>query len=145
MVLPAVDGLPRDAAFMTAAIVWYLRAIQALDGGDGAVHPRLLTGLAAAPGRYRGTARVIHGVTEFDRLQEGEVLVCSMTSPAWSAILPLAGALVTEHGGPLSHPAVIAREFGIPTVVGLRAATRLIADGCEIVVDGRTGVVELPA
>jgi pyruvate,water dikinase len=71
------------------------------------------------------------------------VLVCPITSPAWAAVLPLAGALVTDHGGVLSHPAVIAREFGIPAVVATGHATRLIPDGATVEVDGDAGVVRI--
>jgi pyruvate,water dikinase len=66
-----------------------------------------------------------------------------MTSPAWAPVLPLAGALVTDHGGVLSHAAVIAREFGIPAVVATGRATHLIPDGATIEVDGIHGLVRV--
>ncbi len=101
----------------------------------------VVRGLPAVRGRYRGVARVIHGPEAFDRLDAGEVLVCPMTSPAWFMLFSLAGALVTDHGGVLSHPAVIAREFGIPAVVATGDGTTRIPDGATVTVDGDTGTV----
>lgn len=146
LVEPPLRGIPRDAAFMTEAIVWYLRGIQSLPDAEPLPLPELpaspvIRGIAAAGGRYRGVARVLHGEADFERFQQGEVLVCPVTSPAWSPLFPLAGALVTDHGGALSHPAVIAREFGIPAVVATGDATRRIADGTMITVDGDRGEV----
>jgi pyruvate,water dikinase len=103
----------------------------------------VLPGVAAVRGRYTGIARVLSGEDDFDRLGHGEVLVCVMTSPAWAPVLPLAGALVTDHGGVLSHAAVIAREFGIPAVVATGRATHLIPDGATIEVDGNHGLVRV--
>ena len=79
------------------------------------------TGIRHLAGRYTGTVRVIHSEAEFDRLRPGEVLVCPATSPVWSVLFPKVGALVTDSGGVLSHPAIIAREFRVPAVVATRA------------------------
>ena len=86
---------------------------------------------------------MLNGEQDFDRLAPGDVLVCPITSPAWAPVLPLAGALVTDYGGVLSHPAVIAREFGIPAVVATRRGTALIPDGALVEVDGTSGVVRI--
>jgi phosphohistidine swiveling domain-containing protein len=141
--VPPLDGLPREAAFMTRAVVAYLRGIQALpeDKAESAPHARVVQGIPAVAGRYRGVARVIRDEAEFDRLGAGEVLVCPVTSPAWSTLFERAGALVTDHGGVLSHPAVLAREYGIPAVVATRDGTRRIPDGAIVLVDGTAGIV----
>jgi pyruvate,water dikinase len=106
---------------------------------------------AAAPGQLRGTpgsrgvvsglARVARTLAEAKAVQPGEVLVTVTTMPAWTPLFGIAAAVVTETGGPLSHCAVVAREYGIPAVVGAHGATRVIATGQRVTVDGGTGVV----
>ena len=100
-----------------------------------------LGGHPASPGRYEGTARVVLDPSDLDRLRQGDVLVARLTTPAYNVVLPLLGAIVTDSGGVLSHPAIVAREFGIPAVVGTTEATKRIADGATVVVDGDRGVV----
>nr|WP_225954864.1 PEP-utilizing enzyme [Kibdelosporangium phytohabitans] len=78
-----------------------------------------------------------------DRLAEGDILVCRATSPAYNTALPIILAVVTAQGGPFSHAAIVAREFGIPAVVGVPGATELIPDGARLRVDGDAGVVEV--
>lgn len=101
----------------------------------------MVRGLSASPGIYEGTARVLGGPDELDRLGQGDVLVAGSTSEAFNVVLPLVGAIVTDSGGLLSHPAIVSREFGIPGVVGTSDATRLIADGARVRVDGGAGEV----
>ena len=100
-------------------------------------------GLAASRGSYAGTARVVMGEEQFDRIQPGDVLVCPITTPAWNVVLSRVGAIVADHGGILSHPAIIAREFGIPAVVGTLTTTTAIPDGSQLEVDGTAGVVRV--
>jgi pyruvate,water dikinase len=102
---------------------------------------KLLRGLAASPGAYEGIARRVAGPTEFDRIVQGDVLVTESTSEAFNILLPLLGAIVTDSGGRLSHAAIVAREYGIPGVVGTREGTQLIPDGARVRVDGDTGEV----
>jgi pyruvate,water dikinase len=102
---------------------------------------RLLRGLAASPGVVEGTARLVNGPAEFDRIQQGDILVTVSTSEAFNILLPLLSALVTDAGGLLSHAAIVSREYGIPGVVGTREATERIADGARVRVDGDTGEV----
>jgi pyruvate,water dikinase len=99
--------------------------------------------VAASPGRYTGAVRVIRSESEFDRLRWGDVLVCPVTSPVWSVLFPSVGALVTDHGGALSHPAIIAREYRVPAVVATREGTTRLRDGQMVAVDGTTGTVEV--
>lgn len=103
----------------------------------------LLRGLAASPGVYEGPARRVSGPAEFDRIVKGDVLVTESTSEAFNILLPLLGALVTDSGGLLSHSAIVAREYGIPGVVGTREATERIADGVMVRVDGDAGEVQV--
>jgi len=100
-------------------------------------------GLAASPGVVEGTARYVTSLDEFDEVQEGDILVCRMTNPAWVVLFTKISGLVTEAGGAVSHPAVVAREFGIPAVVGTTNAGERIATGDRIRVNGTTGTVEL--
>ena len=80
---------------------------------------------------------------DFNRLQQGDVLITRNTGPAFNVVLPLLGAIVTDRGGQLSHAAIVAREYGIPAVVGTREATTMFPDGARVRVNGDKGVVEL--
>ncbi|HEX6758404.1 MAG TPA: PEP/pyruvate-binding domain-containing protein, partial [Propionibacteriaceae bacterium] len=104
---------------------------------------RVLVGAPGSPGRAHGIARLIARPDEFHRLQPGDVLITHATTPIWTPLFNIAAAAVTEVGGPFSHAAIVAREFGIPLVNGAVDATRDIADGTSIVVDGSAGIVEL--
>lgn len=102
-----------------------------------------LRGVSACGGRTTASAAILLDVTESHRLRAGDVLVTRQTDPGWGPIFPLISGLVIERGGMLSHGAIIAREFGIPSVVGVKDATRLIRHGGSITVDGDRGVVRL--
>jgi phosphohistidine swiveling domain-containing protein len=102
-------------------------------------------GLAASPGVVEGTARYVTSLDQFDEVREGDILVCRMTNPAWVVLFTKIHGLVTEAGGTMSHPAVVAREFGIPAVVGTTNAGDRIKTGDRIRVNGTTGVVEILA
>ncbi len=104
-----------------------------------------IKGLPASPGVVEGPARYVASIEEFDQVQEGEILVCRMTNPAWVVLFTKVKGLVTEAGGATSHPAVVAREFGIPAVVGTGNAGDRITTGDRIRVNGATGVVEVLA
>jgi pyruvate,water dikinase len=90
-----------------------------------------------------GTARCVASLDEFDQVQDGDILVCRMTNPAWVVLFTKIVGLVTEAGGTVSHPAVVAREFGIPAVVGATTAGERISTGDRIRVNGTGGVVEV--
>ncbi len=105
----------------------------------------LLRGLAASQGVYEGPARHVSGPSEFGRIVQGDVLVTEATSEAFNILLPLLGAIVTDNGGLLSHSAIVAREYGIPGVVGTREATERIQDGAQVRVDGTAGEVTVLA
>ncbi len=115
-------------------------------GSSEALHEEhLLRGLAASQGVYEGPARRVSGPSEFGRIVRGDVLVTEATSEAFNILLPLLGAIVTDNGGLLSHSAIVAREYGIPGVVGTRDATDRIADGTMVRVNGDAGEVTVLA
>jgi pyruvate,water dikinase len=101
-----------------------------------------LRGIAASPGRVTGPVRVIRSASEFDRLQPGDVLVAPITTPAWTPLFATAAAVVTDTGGVASHSSIVAREYGIPAVVGTGDATRRLRDGQIVTVDGAAGLVQ---
>jgi phosphohistidine swiveling domain-containing protein len=102
-----------------------------------------LGGLGASPGVVTGAARVIRGPEEFGKLKNGEILVAPLTNPVWTPLFAIAGGVVTEVGGMLSHGAIVAREYGIPAVMGIPGATELLPEGQMVRVDGNNGVVAL--
>ncbi len=110
-------------------------------GSSGAGGDALVRGLGAAPGVAVGKVRVMRSPAEGEALQGGEVLVAPMTSPDWVPVLRRAAALVTDGGGMTCHAAIIARELGVPCVVGTRRATEVLRDGELVTVDGAKGVV----
>jgi pyruvate,water dikinase len=101
-----------------------------------------LVGLAVSAGTVEGRARVILDMTEAD-IEPGDILVTPHTDPSWSPLFVAIAGLVTEVGGLMTHGAVIAREYGLPAVVGVEHATRLIPDRARIRVDGTDGYVEI--
>jgi phosphohistidine swiveling domain-containing protein len=140
---PDPAGLPPDVARVMRATGI---ALGHLFGSSEAEHEEhLLRGLAASRGVYEGPARRVSGPSEFDRIVKGDVLVTESTTEAFNILLPLLGALVTDSGGLLSHSAIVAREYGIPGVVGTREATERIADGTRVRVDGDAGEVTVLA
>jgi pyruvate,water dikinase len=102
-----------------------------------------IEGLAASPGVVEGSARLVESLDEFDRVRDGEILVCRMTNPAWVVLFTKIAGLVTDAGGVAAHPAVVSREFGIPAVVGTSNATQRIKTGDRVRVNGSTGLVEI--
>ena len=102
-----------------------------------------MTGGAASPGVASGPVRVISGPAEFARLRPGDVLVCQATDPAWTPLFASASAVVAETGGLLSHAAIVAREYGIPAVLGVLEATTRLHDGQVVTVDGGAGRVRI--
>ena len=137
---PSIRGLPAGLRRMAELSFWSPEPAlpEAPPPGE-----RELAGVPGSIGRYTGPVRVIRNESEFDRLRPGDVLVCPTTSPAWSILFASAGALVSDGGSAFAHAAVIAREFGIPAVLGTGDATRRLRDGQFVTVDGTTGLVRL--
>ncbi|MFC7439783.1 PEP/pyruvate-binding domain-containing protein [Laceyella putida] len=102
-----------------------------------------LKGFPGAAGRVEGTVRVLVGPEEGEQLQPGEILVASTTNVGWTPLFPKAAAIITDIGAPLSHAAIVARELGIPAVVGCGNATTRLKTGDRVIVDGGQGVVHI--
>jgi pyruvate,water dikinase len=102
-------------------------------------------GVAASPGKAGGVARVLHGPEDFSQMKPGDVLVAPITTPAWTPLFAMASAIVTDVGGPLSHGSIVAREYGIPAVLGTGVATRRLHSGDLVEVDGTAGKVYIKA
>jgi phosphohistidine swiveling domain-containing protein len=102
-----------------------------------------LAGAGASPGVVEGVARVVADENDFARIQAGDILVTTTTTPAWTPLFPSLAGLVTETGGILSHAAVVAREYGLPAVVGAAGATTAIRDGALVRIDGTAGTIAI--
>jgi rifampicin phosphotransferase len=127
--------LPKDSWFMVLESL--MPAASEEQTGD------TIKGVAASGGQVTAPARVLSGPADFGQMQPGEVLVAGITTPAWTSLFAMASAVVTDVGGPLSHSSIVAREYGIPAVLGTRVATRRIRSEQNISVDGDAGTVTL--
>ena len=105
--------------------------------------PSIITGVAASPGTAQGTVKVVRTLVEASKLQQGDIMVCEMTVPTWVPLFATVRAVVADSGGILSHCAIVAREFGLPAVVGTRVGTTTLRDGMTITVDGARGLVRI--
>ncbi|MEX0781214.1 MAG: PEP-utilizing enzyme [Dehalococcoidia bacterium] len=138
---PPLDGLPPLAARMMRAVGTAIDSL--FQGAQTVSEGTVVRGIGASPGVYTGTARRIDSPDQFGRLEPGDVLVTATTTESFNIVLPMLGAIVTDSGGVLSHPAIVSREFGIPSVVGCQDATARITDGVTVRVDGTAGEVSL--
>ena len=134
-----LDGLPLPVARLMRALGVSIDAL--FGGAETESEAMIVRGIGASPGVVTGTARLISGPGELDRLQRGDVLVTLSTTESFNIALPILGAIVTDSGGLLSHAAIVSREYGIPAVVGCRDATTRIADDAQVRVDGSSGEV----
>ncbi|MDE0660598.1 MAG: PEP-utilizing enzyme [Gammaproteobacteria bacterium] len=114
-------------------------------GAESNTSGSVLKGSAVSPGQVTGEACVILSPGDFDRMRPGTILVCPTTTPAWTQLFPQAIGLVTDIGGILAHGSIVAREYGIPAVLGLKDATERIRDGQTLTVDGDSGSVTVGA
>ena len=138
---PALGSVPDVINDPTMQLLWgvtaeRLRAWAA--GAEGEV-----SGYAASPGVVEGPARVVRNVDEIGTVQAGEVLVCPVTAPSWGPVFPKIAAAVSDIGGMMSHAAIVAREYGLPAVVGTGNATSAIKTGDRVRVDGDSGTVTI--
>lgn len=137
---PPFDAMPGVLGEMVVAAFAY---VDLMEGDLGRDDIEELRGTPASAGEYIGIARVVHGAEDFHRVKPGDVLVARATMPSYNGALAIAGAVVTDRGGALSHAAIVSRELGIPAVVSTKTATRLIPDGARVRVNGTTGEVEV--
>lgn len=131
---------PPDSFVLPKGETW--QAGLATDADETAISEEGLAGTGACGGHATGTAAVVLDVSEIDRIRKDQILVTRQTDPGWAAVFFMIKGLVIERGGLLSHGAIIAREYGIPAVVGVRDVTRLIKDGQVVHVDGDQGRVD---
>ncbi len=138
--MPPTEIFPKRTHEVVGAAFWALKMFftPPHEQVDGAIR-----GLAASPGRATGAVRIIHSPEEFDRIRAGDIMVCRHTMAAWSPVFPMLSGLVTEQGGPLSHPATLAREYALPAVLAVAGATSLFSDGQIITIDGGRGTIEV--
>jgi pyruvate,water dikinase len=137
------NGCPQDVEWaISDGDVWLVQARPITTLHPPTDHPDLLArGLPAAPGVASGTVRVLTSPEDGSRLLDGEVLVAPMTNPDWLPTIRRSAGLVTDTGGMTCHAAIVARELGIPCVVGTRSATKDLVDGTVVTVDGGHGRV----
>lgn len=138
---PSARGLPAALQRLLQALLWDMAHEET--PLPAATADGTLTGVAASPGRVTGSVRVIHHEAELTAFQPGEILVCPSTHSTWAVVFAKAAAVITDHGGALSHPSIVAREYGIPAVVGTGRATTQLMTGQTVTVDGTTGRVTL--
>jgi pyruvate,water dikinase len=105
--------------------------------------PEVVRGHPGSGGTVRGRVKIVRSLAEAGRLQPGDVLVAETTVSTWTPLFATAAAVVTNTGGVLSHCAVVAREYGIPAVVGTGCATEILRDGQLVDVDGNAGVIRV--
>jgi pyruvate,water dikinase len=120
-----------------------MQMVNMFEGPNEAPEGKTLKGKAASPGVYEGRARVISGADQFDQIEPGDILVTSATNPAFNVVLPRVGGIVTQYGGLLSHAAIVAREFGLPSIVGCKGLLSEVEDGDILRIDGDAGTVTI--
>jgi pyruvate,water dikinase len=137
--LPGLGAIPRSLRQTVGAMLWSA-ALEApapveetADGG--------LVGLPGAPGQVEGTVRMVSTESDFVDVGAGDIVVCRTAVAAWSPVFAVAGGIVTESGGALSHPATLAREYGVPAVMSVRDATVRLTEGAWVRIDGGAGTV----
>jgi pyruvate,water dikinase len=138
---PALGSVPEVINDPTVQLLWGVTSDRLrawASGGEGDV-----SGYAASPGVVEGPARVVRSIDEIGSVQAGEVLVCAVTAPSWGPVFPKIAAAVSDIGGMMSHAAIVAREYGLPAVVGTGNATSAIKTGDRVRVDGDNGTVTI--
>jgi pyruvate, water dikinase len=140
---PAIGVTPDAVTDPMVVMLWGVTTARVQEWARQQEGGSVLTGAAASPGVVEGNARVVRSVDQIGDVRDGEILVCGSTSPAWAPIFSKIKATVTDVGGVMSHAAIVAREYGLPAVVGTGRATAAIRTGQTIRVDGSEGTVTL--
>jgi pyruvate,water dikinase len=134
--MPEIEAFPPDVRRIMKAVTLITTHDQLpADLAEG------VDGVGASPGVHTGRVSVVSGPEDFEKVQVGDVLVAPITTSPWEVLFPHIGALVTEGGGLLSHPAIVAREYGLPAVVGCEGAMGRFHDGQLVRDDGVAGTV----
>jgi len=139
--IPRFVGLTRAERAATEAMAFIGSSTMPVLTAAAPTQGEPLVGVPAAAGRATGRARIVHSEADFGRIEAGDILVCPSTRPSWAVIFPHLSGIVADVGGSLSHPAIIAREYGIPAVVATVHGTAVITDGEILTVDGTAGTV----
>ena len=142
---PALGPVPKALNDPAVRMLWGITAetIDTWLGETGGTTDAPVRGYAASPGVVEGTARVLLSVNEIGQVRDGEILVCPVTAPSWGPVFGKIRAAVSDIGGTMSHAAIVAREYGMPAVVGTGTATKRIRTGQRVRVDGDRGVVTI--
>jgi len=141
---PAIGPVPEALNDPAVRMLWGVTAETlatwaAAEDSDG----QEIHGYAASPGVVEGVARVLRSVNDIGQIRDGEILVCAVTAPSWAPVFGKIKAAVSDIGGTMSHAAIVAREYGMPAVVGTGHATKLIKTGQRVQVDGDRGIVRI--
>ena len=132
--------MPKAHRDTIGALGWSLRAAQPGPTRQSD-HDDVLRGIPGSPGIADGPVRIIKDPSEFYKIRPGDIVVCPITQASWSPIFDIIGGLVTEQGGPLSHPATLAREYALPCVLSVPTASEALRDGDLVRVDGGSATV----
>ena len=139
--IPDLRFLPKQGRRINEAMLWMLR--MEFPGEAPHIDDATLTGVPASAGTYTGPVHRVMSEHDFGAFLPGEVMVCPTASPSWTVLFATAGALVADGGGVLAHAAIVAREHGLPAVVGTVQGTKLLANGQIVTVDGTAGIVTI--
>ena len=141
--MPALGVPPEEVTDPIMTMLWGITSQQvelwlkaSSSDSDGTI-----SGFAGSPGVVEGKARLVRTVEDLANVEEGDIIICSITSPSWISAFQVAGGVVSDSGGLMSHAAIVCREYGIPAVVGTGIATQQIEDGQPLRLDGNGGVV----
>jgi pyruvate,water dikinase len=142
---PAIGPMPENLEDPAVQMLW---GITSETLKSWSLHPEQIDeneihGFAASPGVVEGIARVLKNVNDIGQVREGDILVSPVTTPSWGPVFPKIKAAVSDIGGTMSHAAIVAREYGMPAVVGTGRATKRITTGQRVRVDGDNGVVTI--
>jgi pyruvate,water dikinase len=141
---PALGAVPEAITEPMTIMLWGITTERVKEWAAGSgKNGSSLTGFAGSSGVVEGVARVVMDVRDISKLEEGEILVAPVTSPSWTPVFGKVAAAVSDIGGIMSHAAIVAREYGMPAVVGTGNATARISTGDRIRVDGDEGVVTI--
>ncbi|MCE7004381.1 PEP-utilizing protein mobile subunit [Kibdelosporangium philippinense] len=140
---PALGPPPQAVTEPLTVMLWGITTDSVAGWLEDAAEPGTLRGVAGSPGVVEGPVRVVQSAEQLSQIQEGEILVCPATSPAWAPVFSRIAATVSDVGGIMSHTAIVCREYGLPAVVGTGRAVSTLRNGQRVRVDGNTGVVTI--